>query len=220
MRAEPRFHGVAEPVPLLVVSVGIGAIALVLFVSGHWPFGLILLGLAGLLFVAFLDLLHRRPNAPFARRSRDTRERVGSAVETWRVRAATTAEARRIQNGLAQVDSARKLAFLRLGEAVYREDAAAEAEARTQLRELDERAAALHTELDGRLEDADERIRKAQLAVQGTMMVTPNEPYPPPGEATPPEPAIVPEPYPPPDEGTPPTPAPVPEPGLPPDREE
>ena len=43
-------------------------------------------------------------------------------------------------------------------------------------------------------------------------MVTPPEPYPPPGEATPPEPAIVPEPYPPPDEGTPPAPAVVPEP--------
>ena len=43
-------------------------------------------------------------------------------------------------------------------------------------------------------------------------MVTPSEPYPPPGEATPPEPAIVPEPYPPPDEGTPPSPAVVPEP--------
>jgi hypothetical protein len=46
-------------------------------------------------------------------------------------------------------------------------------------------------------------------------MTTPNEPYPPPGEATPPQPAIVPEPYPPPDEGTPPTPALVPEPGVP-----
>ena len=37
-------------------------------------------------------------------------------------------------------------------------------------------------------------------------MSTPNEPFPPPGEATPPRPAIVPEPHPPPDEGTPPTP--------------
>jgi hypothetical protein len=45
------------------------------------------------------------------------------------------------------------------------------------------------------------------------MMVTPNEPsqpYPPPGEGNPPQPAVVPEPYPPPDEGTPPAPAPDP----------
>jgi hypothetical protein len=45
------------------------------------------------------------------------------------------------------------------------------------------------------------------------MMVLPTEPYPPPGEATPPQPATVPEPYPPPDEATPPQPARIPEPG-------
>ena len=44
-------------------------------------------------------------------------------------------------------------------------------------------------------------------------MVLPAEPTPPPGEADPPQPAIVPEPYPPPDEGDPPQPARVPEPG-------
>jgi hypothetical protein len=44
------------------------------------------------------------------------------------------------------------------------------------------------------------------------MMVLPSEPAPPPGEATPPQPAVVPEPYPPPDEGNPPEPARVPEP--------
>jgi len=77
---------------------------------------------------------------------------------------------------------------------------------------LRRRAAETLRTLEPRAE-AGERIREARLAVQETMMVMPNEPYPPPGEATPPQPAIVPEPYPPPDEGTPPTPALVPEPG-------
>jgi hypothetical protein len=77
---------------------------------------------------------------------------------------------------------------------------------------LRRRAAETLRALEPRAE-AGERIREARFAVQETMMVTPNEPYPPPGEATPPQPAIVPEPYPPPDEGTPPTPALVPEPG-------
>jgi hypothetical protein len=49
------------------------------------------------------------------------------------------------------------------------------------------------------------------------MMVLPTEPGPPPGEATPPQPATVPEPYPPPDEGTPPQPARIPEPSPDPD---
>lgn len=80
---------------------------------------------------------------------------------------------------------------------------------------LRRRAAETLRTLEPRAE-AGERIREARLAVQETMMIAPklpSEPYPPPGEATPPQPAIVPEPYPPPDEGTPPTPAPVPEPG-------
>jgi hypothetical protein len=70
----------------------------------------------------------------------------------------------------------------------------------------------LHEQYDRTLGEAGERIRKARLPVQETMMVTPPEPTPPPGEATPPQPAIVPEPYPPPDEATPPEPARVPEP--------
>lgn len=42
-------------------------------------------------------------------------------------------------------------------------------------------------------------------------MVEIPEPYPPPGEADLPEPAVIPEPYPPPDEADPPEPAIVPE---------
>jgi hypothetical protein len=60
--------------------------------------------------------------------------------------------------------------------------------------------------------EAGERIRRARLPVQETVMVLPSEPTPPPGEATPPVPPQMPEPYPPPDEGTPPTPARIPEP--------
>jgi hypothetical protein len=71
----------------------------------------------------------------------------------------------------------------------------------------------LRAELDRAVEEAGERIRRARLPVEETVMVLPTEPSPPPDEADPPEPVIVPEPYPPPDEGTPPEPARIPEPG-------
>jgi hypothetical protein len=215
-RPEPRFFGVAPPVLLPAVAAGALVIALVLFVTGHWPFGLILLGLAALLFAAFLELARRRPHSPVTRVSMDARERAGSALETWRARAAATAEVRRINNGLMLVDVERRTVLFQLGEAAHRRDAVAEAGARAHLAQLDHREADLRQKLESRLEQTGERIRKARLAVQDTMMVTPNEPnapYPPPGEATPPQPAIVPEPYPPPGEATPPTPAQVPEPG-------
>ena len=101
--------------------------------------------------------------------------------------------------------------------------------------ELEQEGKRIEDELAERLAGADERIRRARLPVQETVMVTPSEagsaggeaaaarpedpgpdapgpspPYPPPDEGNPPEPAQVPEPYPPPDEGTPPTPAPDP----------
>jgi uncharacterized membrane protein len=218
---EPRFFGVTPPALLLAVAAGALVIAIVLFVTGHWPFGLILLGLAALLFAAFLELARRRPHSPVTRVSLEARERAGSALETWRARAAATAEVRRIHNGLMIVETERRTVVFQLGDAAHRGDGVAEAGARAHLAELDRREADLRQRLDSRLEQTGERIRKARLAVQDTMMVTPNEPnapYPPPGEATPPQPAIVPEPYPPPDEGTPPTPAPVPEPGLDPDK--
>ncbi len=213
VRPEPRLFGVAPPSVLLAVAAGALAIALVLFVAGHWPFGLIMLGLAALLFAAFLELARRRPHSPVTRVSTGARERAGSLLETWRARAAASAEARRIHGALALVDGERRSALVQLGVAAHRGDGVAEAGARAHLDGLDRREADLRRELDRGLEHAGERIRKARLAVQETMMVAPNEPYPPPGEATPPQPAIVPEPYPPPDEGTPPTPAQVPEPG-------
>lgn len=215
-RPEPRLFGVAPPAPLLAVALGTLVVAIVFFVVGLWPYGLIVLGVAALLFAAFFELAGRRPTSSLTRATTDARARTGSMMETWRARAEATANARRIHYGLARVADERRAALLRLGEAAHRSDGIAEAGARAQLEELDRREAELREELDRRLEDAGERIRQARFAVDETMMVTPNEPsdpYPPPGEATPPQPAIVPEPYPPPDEGTPPTPAPVPEPG-------
>jgi hypothetical protein len=219
VRPEPRLFGVAPPAPLLAVAVVTLVVALVLFIAGLWPFGLIVLGLGALLLAAFFELAGRRPTSPLTRATIDARARTGSMLETWRVRAAATADARRIHNGLARVADERRAALLHLGDAAHRADGIAEADARARLDGLDRREAELREELDRRLEDAGERIRQARFAVDETMMVTPNEPsspYPPPGEATPPQPAIVPEAYPPPDEGTPPVPAPVPEPGLPP----
>jgi hypothetical protein len=215
-RAEPHWFGVTPPHLLLAVAVVTLVVALFLFVGGHWPYGLIVLGLAALLLAAFLEAARRRPHSTVTRGSMDVRERAGSVLETWRARAAATAEARRVQNGLFLIESERRTALLELGEAAHRGDGIAEAGVRARLAELDAGEAELRRGLEERLEQAGERIYKARLSVQDTVMVNPNQPsqpYPPPGEATPPQPAVVPEPYPPPDEGTPPVPA--PDPGLP-----
>ena len=208
-RAEPHFFGVPPPYLLLGVAVVVLVLALVLLFGGHWPYGLIVLGIAALLIAAFLELARRRPQSPVTRASTDARARAVSWWDTWRERAAATAEVRRIHTGLAVVEEERRTALLDLGRAAHAGDSSAEAGVRARLTELDDRERDLRRHLDQRLEQAGQRIHRARLSVQETVMVTPNEPsqpYPPPGEATPPEPAIVPEPYPPPNEGNPPSP--------------
>ena len=214
---EPRWFGLTPPVLLFSVTVGCFVLAIVLFASGHWPFGLILLGVAALLLAAFLELARRRPGpgAGQGRTPTGFRERAESAWEALRARALVSGEARRIQSSVVLLESERREALLELGQAAYHGDAAAEAAPRVRLADLDAREADLRQQLEERVEIAGERIRKARLPVQETVMVTPpgpSAPYPPPDEGNPPQPATVPEPYPPPDEGNPPQPAPTPEP--------
>ena len=211
-RSEPHWFGIAPPHVLLAIALIAFVFALVLFATGHWPYGLILLGAAALLLAAFLETARRRPNSGVTRASVDARERARSSWETLRARQVATAEARRIQNALLLLESDRGRALQDLGAAVHRQDAPAEAAVRARLAELDAHEAELQARLEQALGEADERIRKARLPVQETMMVLPTEPGPPPGEATPPQPAIVPEPYPPPNEADPPQPARIPEP--------
>jgi hypothetical protein len=211
--AEPRWFGVTPPTLLLGVSIALVVFAIVLFGTGHWPYGLILLGLAALLLAAFMEAARRRPHEHTAPRAgSDVREKARSRLEEWRARSTAAAEARRIQSALLLIESERKRALAELGAAAHLHDSTAEAAARSALTELDGRETALQAQLEEQLTLAGERIRKAKLPVQDTMMVLPSEPGPPPGEATPPQPAVVPEPYPPPDEGNPPEPARIPEP--------
>ena len=143
---------------------------------------------AALLFAAFLEAARRRPDSGVVRASADARERARSSWESLRARQVATVEARRIQSALLQLEYDRRSALQDLGAAAHAGDATAEATARARLAELDAHEAELRAQLDGTLGDADERIRKARLPVQDTMMVLPTEPVPPRDEATPPEP--------------------------------
>ena len=212
-RAQPRWLGVTPATALLVVAAAGLLAAIALFAAGHWPFGLIVLGVAALLLAACMEAARpgaRRERAP--RRGSPVSERARSAWEELRARSIAAAEAKQVQSALLLVESERRQALQELGEAAHAHDSYAEAAARARLAELDEEEAELRGRLDRGLERAGERIRKAKLPVQDTMMVLPTEPAPPPDEGNPPQPARVPEPYPPPDEGTPPEPARIPEP--------
>jgi hypothetical protein len=174
-RTEPHWFGVAPPHLLLGVAAAAFVAAIVLFAIGAWPFGLILLGLAALMLAAFLEVARRRPDSGVTRASVDARERARTSWETLRARQAASAEVRRIQNGLHQLESERRTALYDLGAAVYGHDEAAEADVRARLEELDKREASLRGEQADVLAAAEERVRKAKLPVEETVMVPPSE---------------------------------------------
>jgi hypothetical protein len=213
---ERRWLGMPARFILLCLGFAAFGAAIGLFATGNWAWGIVLVLVALVVLAALAEATRRSADLWMQHSSRlaaDGRAQAATAAEVWRTRFDSSVSRWRTRSRLDSLAAERKPALQALGEAVWRGDEDAEREARQRLVELEQETKRAEDELAERLAGADERIRKARLPVQDTLMVTPNEPsapYPPPDEGNPPEPAQVPEPYPPPDEGTPPTPAPDP----------
>jgi membrane protein implicated in regulation of membrane protease activity len=213
---ERRWLGLPARFVLLCLGFAAFGAAIGLFATGGWAWGIIMLLLAIILLAALGEATRRSADAWMHHSSRlaaDGRAHAATTAEVWRTRLDASLSRWRTRSRLDAISVERGPALQALGEAVWRGDKAAEKQARERLVELEQEGKRIEDELAERLAGADERIRRARLPVQDTIMVTPNEPsppYPPPDEGNPPEPAQVPEPYPPPDEGTPPVPAPDP----------
>jgi hypothetical protein len=213
---ERRWLGLPARFVLLCLGFAALGAAIGLFATGSWAWGIVMLLLAGILLVALAEAT-RRSGDMWARHSSrlaaDGRAQAATAAEVWRARLDSALSRWRTRSRLDAIEFERGPALQRLGEAVWQGDQTGEQQARQRLVELEQERKRIEDELAEQLAGADERIRRARLPVQETIMVNPNEPsppYPPPDEGDPPQPAQVPEPYPPPDEGTPPTPAPDP----------
>lgn len=215
-RAEPRYYGITPTTLVLVVAAGVVGLAVVLLVVGHWPFGLIALGVGILLVVVFVEAARRRPDAV----ARSTaagldafRSRAAVASGSLATRGRAARELFVLRRELQRMSAMRKELLFELGDAVYRGDQQATATARGQLEELDALSAGREKEMQAVVAGAQEQLRQRRLEVQPTEMVElPDQPGDP-AEVDPGGPAVIPEQYPPPDEGNPPEPAIIPEPG-------
>lgn len=217
-RTEPRLYGVTPSTLVLVLAAAALTLAIVLFATGTWPIALILLGVSVLAFLLFLQTARRKPSGTISRASAEAlegfRARAGVAAESWALRGRAAGRLVVLRRELARMNALRGQLLLELGAAVYRGDYQATETARAQVAELDQLVAQREVEMQAVVSTAQERMERRKLQVQRTEMVElPQEPFPPPDEGQPPEPAIIPEQYPPPDEGTPPQPAVIPEPG-------
>jgi hypothetical protein len=221
--AEPRYYGITPSTLVLVLAGAALTLAVVLFATGHWPFGLIFLGVALLLVLVFLEAARRKPDGTVARSTAEAldafRARAGAAADSVATRGRAARRVIALRRELQRMGALRSQLLFELGEAVYRGDEQGTETARGRLQELEELAAAREAEMQTVVTEAQERLEQRRLEVQPTEMVElPEEPYQP-GEGDPTGPIRIPEPYPPPDEGSPPQPAIIPEPGPLPDPE-
>lgn len=178
VHAEPRWFGVPPPLVLLGLTALCFVLAVVLFATGSWPAGLILLGLSALFCAAFLEIAKRRPDSTLTREAHTAvlraRSWASSRLELARARSSTVAEAQRVRAARAVIESDRRQALLQLGEAVQSEDDAGEATARDRLAELERAEQALAGRVEARRVEADERIRRVRMASEHTMVVPPD----------------------------------------------
>lgn len=223
----PVSHAVASrrwlglpPGPLLL-CVGFAALgaAVGVLAVGRWQSGILLLAVAAILLAALAQLTRTSGGSPRLDRAAlllaDGRSRASTASEIWHARLEAILDRRRATAQLQALGRERGTLLSELGRAEWEGDRDAAGRARERLAEVEARRAGVERELETRQAQNESRIREARLPVDQTVMVSPSEPnppYPPPGEADPPQPAQVPEPYPPPDEGTPPAPPPIPPP--------
>jgi len=217
--AEPRFFGVTPPAAVIALAGASLALAIVLLLTDHFIFGGVLLVVAGVLFMLFAGLVRRAPETPVARASAGAlgavRARAGFAVETLAAHSSARVELFRLRRELAELLAQRAEFARALGEAVYADDPEATESARSSMAEVDDLISAKEEQMQQTAAGAMERIERAQLQVQPTMIETPEpptpspEPFPSPSE--PPAPTPIPEPTPEPSE--PGGPVVVPEPG-------
>jgi len=216
-QVEPRYYGVTPTTLVLVLAGAALTLAVVLFALGHWPFGLIALGVSVLLVLVFLEAARRKPDGAIARSTADAldgfRARAGIAAGSLATRGRAARRLLALRRELQRMDVLRARLLFELGDAVYRGDDQGTERARRQLVELDELAALREAEMEEVVAQTQERLERRRLEVRPTEMVELPEQPGQPGEPSPGVPAVIPEPYPPPDEGNPPEPAIMPEPG-------
>ena len=230
--SERQLFGVPPSSVLLGLAIVGVIVAIVLVVTGNWPWALIALGIALFLFTGFASQARRLPDeaGSAGRVSLGTissvRSRAGVAKETIAAHGSARLELARLRRDISSLRKARVDRARELGEAVYEEKDDAAKDSKGRIKEIDDEIASKEGQMAQVTMDAADRIERARVQVQPTQVIPEGtempgeapdpapvpEPFPPPDEGQPPEPAQVPEPYPPPDEGDRPQPPEIPEP--------
>jgi hypothetical protein len=183
---ERRWLGLPARFVLLCLGFAAFGASIGLFATGSWAWGIAMLLLA-IVLLATLGEATRSSAGVWAQHSSrlaaDGRAHAATTAEVWRTRLVSMFNRWRTQSRLDAIRIERGPALQALGDAVWRGDTSGQRQARQRLVDLEQEGKRLEDELAERLAGADERIRRARLPVQQTVMLTPND------EGTPPTPA-------------------------------
>jgi hypothetical protein len=174
-QTERRIYGVPPAMLTLLLAAATLVFAILLIAKGHWPYGLILVGVSLLLVIVFLEAVKRQPENAVVRSTAgafDTvRARTGVAVESVATRGRAASRLIALRRELHQLRSRRDRLLFELGEAVYRGDDEATKTAHEQVKELDEVASRTGAEMEALVAKTQDRLQRRRLEVQPTEIV-------------------------------------------------
>jgi hypothetical protein len=184
---EPRFlRGARSLLPGLIVA-AFAALIAVLFLSGMWIIGLVVLVGAALAAVA-LELLQPSADDPRSPVT-EVRDRARFALAFVQIQSSARRQVAAIDAELHRMQARRRHQLVALGEAAYGGDPDATAEARDELRALDEEIEQHHETRRRIVEEANSYIERERGFVEPTEIVPPAPDEPPEADREPAEPA-------------------------------
>lgn len=200
----------------LLAGLALAGAGLVLLVVHQWLWSVLALVLAAVVLLVRWEAGRRRTGAALAKLS--VQRRVVGARSRGQI------ELFRLRRELAELQAERSQAYQELGRAAHAGDQDAAKAATAHVDDVLGRIEGKQTEIAALLDEMRERVRRVQaegttdIRGKGLGEASVPEPFPPPDEGTPPEPARVPEPFPEPvPEPSPDDPPPEPEPPPPPE---
>jgi zinc ribbon protein len=180
MWSERRFFGVAPATALFGLGIGALVLGVALVATGHMVWALLAF-LAGLLALAgFVSQTRRLPaqTSGMARASVEALEavkaRAGATIDTVAAHGNARIELMRLRRESGRLQDEREQKLRESGVAAYENDGQASSELKEQIGGLDEELEAKKLEMEQISERAEERIQEAQLSVQPTRIVEPD----------------------------------------------
>jgi zinc ribbon protein len=175
VHAEPRLYGVVPPGPAFLLSGGLAVGAVVLLALGSWVLAVLVLVIALLLFLPALAAARHAPDSVVARNvvaatdaARGWVGFVGGSAGAW---SAAGRDVLRLRTEIGRLRPERDDAQFALGDAAFREDAAATASLRAHLRDLDREITSREQAIGEALQRARRKSRRERRAIQATERV-------------------------------------------------